>query len=152
MSQVNQPLRNTMNDFQLNPTLDKDCFTLGNLKNSLILLLNNKLYPWFIIVPKTEIEQVDLLNETTQIELLQQSSKLSKFIRNNYSIDKINVASIGNMVPQIHIHVIGRSKSDASWPGVVWGKSPSQEYTKSEVLEVQTKLIDFIPELESNLP
>lgn len=141
-----------MQKFQLNPTLNKDCIILGTLQNSLILLLNNKLYPWFIIVPKTSIEQIDLLDETTHLELLKQSSLLAKFIRNNYSIDKINVASIGNMVPQIHIHVIGRSKSDASWPGVVWGQNHCEKYELSEIPSIQNKLCNFFPSLiKSNL-
>ncbi|MCO4781776.1 MAG: HIT domain-containing protein [Candidatus Cloacimonetes bacterium] len=139
-----------MNQFQLNTTLNQDCFTLGTIKNSLILLLNNKHYPWFIIVPKTSIEQIDLLDESLQVDLLQQSSQLSKFIRGNYTIDKINIASIGNMVPQIHIHVIGRSKTDPSWPGVVWGQTHKTEYTKEEALKVQNKLKTFIPELQES--
>lgn len=139
-----------MKNFKLNSTLNKDCATLGTLDNSLVLLLDNKLYPWFIIVPKTNVEQVDLLEESTHMELLKQSSLLSKFIRENHSIDKINIASIGNMVPQIHIHIIGRSKSDPSWPGVVWGQSHCETYTRDELLEIQDRVSTFLPTLIKN--
>lgn len=134
-----------MTQFQLNSRLNNDCYTIAKWDNSLILLLDNKLYPWFIIVPKTSIQQIDQLDESEQINLLKQSSKISAFIRSEYITDKINVASIGNMVTQIHIHVIGRHKADVSWPDVVWGQSQKEPYLKKEILEIQKKVIHFIP-------
>lgn len=126
--------------FTLDARLNNDCFTLAETPNSLWLLLNNSHFPWFIIVPKTELEELYLLPLDLQAKLQQQSSLISEFVVGNFCCDKLNVAAIGNIVKQMHLHIIGRSESDPCWPGVVWGTEFKLPYQADEVLEIQNKL------------
>ncbi|MCP5079842.1 MAG: HIT family protein [Psychromonas sp.] len=129
--------------FKLDERLNDDCFKLAETESSLWLLLNNSHFPWFIIVPKTDLEELYLLPIELQVELQKQISLMSEFILSNFACDKLNVASIGNIVKQMHLHIIGRSETDPCWPGVVWGTEFKQQYDKNVVLEIQTKLQQF---------
>ncbi|MCP4321644.1 MAG: HIT family protein [Psychromonas sp.] len=129
--------------FKLDERLNNDCFKLAETENSLWLLLNNSHFPWFIIVPKTEIEELYLLPLDLQAELQKQSSLISEFVTSNFACNKLNVAAIGNIVKQMHLHIIGRTETDPCWPGVVWGTEFKKQYAINEVLEIQTKLKRF---------
>ncbi len=129
--------------FQLNPNLENDCYQLAESADCLWLLLNNRYFPWIIIVPKTEQSELYLLTEQEQQHLIRQSNIISEFLKQHFVCDKLNVASIGNMVSQMHLHVIARSKDDPCWPGVVWGTSFKQPYPLDEVLAIQIKLQQF---------
>lgn len=121
-------------EFQLHPQLQKDCFTLGRLPLSLLLLLNDANYPWFILVPQLPgLRELYELSEADQQQLLRETSAVSRMIVDNYSPDKINVAALGNQVPQLHVHVIGRSHKDPAWPSPVWGRVPPKLYTREKV-------------------
>lgn len=126
--------------FILDTRLQNDCFQLGESEHSLWLLLNNRYFPWFVIVPKTEQTELYMLSAEQQMQLQQESNWLSEFVHTHFDCDKLNVASIGNIVEQMHLHIIARSESDPCWPGVVWGTSYRQEYKIDEVLEIQRKL------------
>lgn len=130
-------------DFTLDARLNNDCFTLAETTSSLWLLLNNSHFPWFIIVPKTELQELYLLPPELQATLQIQSSLISEFVMENFTCDKLNVAAIGNIVKQMHLHIIGRTETDPNWPGVVWGTTFKKEYEVAEVLEIQTKLQQF---------
>ena len=129
--------------FILDSRLQKDCYQLAESEHSVWLLLNNSHFPWFIIVPKTQQSELYLLSVEAQLQLQQESNQLSEFVQLNFICDKLNVASIGNIVKQMHLHIIARNESDLCWPGVVWGTTHKQAYTKDEVLEIQTKLQQF---------
>jgi len=129
--------------FQLDSRLQNDCYLLAESEHSLWLLLNNSYFPWFIIVPKTEQTELYLLPEVRQDQLQLDTNLLSEFVHNNFACDKLNVAAIGNIVQQMHIHIIARTESDKCWPGVVWGTSFKQEYELAEVREIQKKLKQF---------
>ena len=122
-----------MNDFELDQKLKNDCLVLGRLNTSLLLLMNNSLVPWFILVPETSVIEVVDLSQSEQAGLLQEINILSAFIRGNFNSTKLNVASIGNIVSQLHIHVVGRDPSDKFWPDVVWGSSEKKPYTEEQV-------------------
>jgi len=122
-----------MTDFTLHEKLSNDCIELGMLQDSLLLLMNNSLVPWFIIVPKTSKLELYELSEREQAALHQNINLLSEFMVNNFRIDKLNVASIGNIVNQMHIHVIGRQREDYCWPDVVWGKKERVAYEPDQV-------------------
>ena len=98
-------------------------------------------YPWFILVPDREdITEIHQLNETDQQQLISESSTLSRIIDKQFNADKINIAALGNLVPQLHIHHIVRYKNDAAWPAPVWGKLPAKAYTEEETTQVITRL------------
>ena len=130
-------------DFKLDTRLDNDCYKLAESEFSVWLLLNNRFFPWLIIVPKTEVEELYLLPTAKQLLLQKETNLLSEFVKNNFDCDKLNIASIGNIVKQMHVHIIARTESDQCWPGVVWGTTFKQAYTKEEVLEIQIKLKQF---------
>lgn len=77
--------------------------------------------PWLVLVPDSDKTEVFELPASEQQQLMENSSALSAFIKKTYAADKINIASIGNIVSQLHVHVIGRYRDDACWPGVAWG-------------------------------
>lgn len=132
--------------------LEKDCFVLGKIRNNLLLLMNNSLVPWFIIVPQTTKLEIYQLSDDEQVELYSSINLLSNYVMKNYEIDKLNVASIGNVVNQMHIHVIGRRKDDFCWPNVVWGRSERVEYKKDEIVEIVKELKDSLDEHFFELP
>ena len=125
-----------MTTFQLDKRLVNDCYILGKLDGSYLLLLDNAQLAWFILVPETDKTEFHHLNETQQLALLKNINQLSSFIENNFTISKINTACIGNIVRQMHIHIIGRHESDACWPGVVWGQLEPHPYTFAQVKHI----------------
>jgi len=140
-----------MTTFKLNEQLKNDCFVLGKLKFSKLLLLNNSLVPWFILVPEVDVFEFFEIEIETQKILLEEINELSKFLKKVFETDKINIATIGNMVQQLHIHVIGRSKNDYCWPGVVWGAKGKKLYTEKEITEIQDKLAGTISCFHSDI-
>ncbi|WP_167631873.1 HIT domain-containing protein [Mariprofundus ferrooxydans] len=125
----------------LHPQLEKDCFVIGRLPLCALLLLNDSQYPWFILVPQREgITEIHQLTEVDQQQLMRESCQLAAAIESEFNADKINVAALGNMVPQLHIHHIVRYKTDSAWPAPVWGKFPAVPYDADAVAEVAAKL------------
>ena len=129
--------------FELDPVLSQDTHKLGMLSDNHFLLSANALYPWFIIVPPTTEIEFYKLEKEMQLELLEQINWLSVFIKQSFNSTKLNVATIGNVVSQLHIHVIGRNPQDACWPGVVWGNAAFTPYETEQVQDIQQKLVSF---------
>ena len=129
-----------MNKFMLHQKLASDCIELGTLKDSMLLLMNNSLVPWFILVPKTIKRELYELTDTEQTDLYAHINLLSEFITRHFNVNKLNVASIGNVVNQMHIHVIGRRFDDYCWPDVVWGRTERQEYKEQEIVKIVQQL------------
>ena len=130
----------------LDTRLLNDCFVLGELSCSRLLLLNNSLVPWFILVPPTSVTEIYKMPAELQHCLLDEINLLSKHIKQHFTIDKLNVAAIGNIVSQLHVHIIGRRQDDYCWPNVVWGAEPKQIYTDDEVACIQSQLIKSLPD------
>ena len=115
--------------FVLHPQLKKDCIQVCELPLSLVLLMNDSQFPWLIQVPRlADITEVIELTEQQQNSLWQESALLDRALQALYQPDKLNLAALGNMVPQLHIHHIARFKHDLAWPGPVWGKVPAVPY------------------------
>lgn len=122
--------------FTLHPQLQQDCFVVTELPLSVVLLMNDSQYPWTILVPRVEqVKEVIDLSTKQQQQLWCESAWLSRALQQQYHPDKLNIAALGNMVPQLHIHHIARFKQDAAWPQPVWGKFPPVPYTESEARE-----------------
>jgi len=104
-------------------------------------------YPWFILVPDREgITEIHQLSETDQQQLISESSTLSRIIDKQFDADKINIAALGNLVPQLHIHHIVRYTTDAAWPAPVWGKVPVKAYTEKDTKPVIARLKSSLTE------
>ena len=100
--------------------------------------MNNSTVPWFIIVPFTAKTEWYELDDSVQYNINKITNKLSKFLKDEYKVDKLNVATIGNIVKQMHIHVVGRFESDPVWPAPVWSNLEAKVYSdkmKSELID-----------------
>lgn len=127
--------------FQLHPQLKKDTIHITSLELCDVLLMNDSQYPWLILVPRQEdITEIYQLSEQQQQLLMRESSRVSQAMQQLFNADKMNVAALGNMVPQLHIHHIARFKNDTAWPGPIWGVSPAQAYSE-QLLAERTELL-----------
>lgn len=119
--------------FQLHPTLAKDTFLVGDFPLSTVRLMNDCQFPWLILVPRVSgVKEIYELSQADQVQFLRESSWTSSQMSKIFAADKMNVAALGNQVPQLHFHHIVRYHNDSRWPNPVWG-TPAIAYT-SEVL------------------
>ena len=130
--------------FDLDPRLAADCHRLGELGDAELLLMDNAHFPWLILVPHSSQSELYELDFGQQEALLTSINVLSDFIKQQFSSDKLNIATIGNIVSQLHIHIIGRRHDDPCWPGVVWGTSHRIPYIASDVQLINTALIEHL--------
>jgi diadenosine tetraphosphate (Ap4A) HIT family hydrolase len=115
---------------ELHPQLEKDCLLVGRFTLCRLLLMRDANYPWFILVPDREgIREIFQLDETDQVQLLRESSRLSAVLVERFRADKLNIAALGNLVPQLHLHHVVRYRDDPAWPAPVWGRLPVCPYT-----------------------
>ena len=118
----------------LHPQLNQDCIVLGQWDLCAVLLMKDANYPWLILVPQREdITEIYQLSEVDQQQLMRESSRLSQSLMTLLDADKINIAALGNMVPQLHVHHVVRYKQDIAWPAPVWGFVPSKDYNPTEL-------------------
>ena len=133
--------------FELHEKLKEDSVLLGAFDLCLLLRIKDENYPWYVLVPQRSlIKEIYELSEEDRQLYYQESHIVAKALGEYYKADKINIASIGNMVPQLHVHHIARFKSDVSWPAPVWGKQPMKQ-TDMKALEQDAK--DFAESLKS---
>jgi len=122
--------------FQLHPQLKKDCVLLGRLNLCQLLLMNDSQFPWFILVPEINgLTEIFQLSKQQQNALIDESSELAELLKTLFKADKINIAAIGNLVPQLHVHHVVRYHSDKAWPAPVWGKFSTIPYPEQALLE-----------------
>jgi len=115
--------------WSLHPQLAKDTVPLGDLALSRVLLVADANYPWLILVPRLPalVELIDL-EENAQVQLLSEVAAAARALKNITECEKLNIAALGNQVPQFHVHIIGRRHSDAAWPKPVWGAAAPTAY------------------------
>ena len=115
--------------FALDPRLAADTIEIGDLALSRLLLMNDARYLWLVLVPRHEnLSELIHLGETNRAILMEEITAVSKALIGFAGVDKINVGALGNIVRQLHVHVVARSKGDAAWPGPVWGAGAPQRY------------------------
>jgi diadenosine tetraphosphate (Ap4A) HIT family hydrolase len=125
--------------YTTHPQLANDCIQLGRLPLCHLLLMNDCRFPWFILVPaRAEIREIYELGAADRRQLLDESCMLSEFLMEAYAGEKLNVAALGNQVPQLHLHHIVRFATDAAWPSPVWGKFPAEAYSAQAIDEIRT--------------
>ena len=131
--------------FSLHPQLEKDSVLLGRMALCQVRLSLDANYPWCLLVPeRASITEIHHLNEQERHVLMDESCLLAEVMVSLFDPKKINVAALGNMVPQLHLHHIARFEQDVAWPGPVWGKVPSKPYEPDKLLRRQEKLINAL--------
>jgi diadenosine tetraphosphate (Ap4A) HIT family hydrolase len=125
--------------FQLDSRLEADTIPIGDLSLSSILLLNDARFPWFVLVPRLDgVGELTDLSDEQALELMREIRIATRVMIGLAKPDKVNVGALGNMVPQLHVHVVGRFLSDPAWPGPVWGhgtRTPYPDHAASALIE-----------------
>ncbi len=127
--------------FKLHPCLEQDCIAIGRFELCRLLMMNDSLYPWFILVPeRADLQEIYQLSKADRELLTEESSYLAENLAELYKADKMNIAAIGNRVPQLHIHHIVRYQVDKAWPAPVWGKFAAVPYTDRQIADNLTRI------------
>ena len=130
---------------KLHPQLEKDCIVLGEFTLCSLLLLNDANYPWFILLPNREnISEIHQLSSKDQQQLMAESMFFSHCLEQVFQPDKLNIAALGNVVSQLHIHHIARFTSDACWPAPVWGATEAIPYQKQQITSIKNQLLEWL--------
>ena len=140
--------------FELDYRLENDCVWLGSLSLCRILLMKDANYPWVLLVPqRTGVNEIFQLDSDDQEQLVWESSFVSELLMKAFNGIKMNIAALGNVVPQLHIHHVVRSDSDPSWPNPVWGAVPPKAYTahslaeRIETIQAALQTSAFVPKV-----
>jgi diadenosine tetraphosphate (Ap4A) HIT family hydrolase len=127
--------------FTLDSKLNADTFLVADLKVSRLLLMNDSNYPWLILVPrKADLVELTDLNFEEQVEVLREINLVAKILQENFGAEKLNIGALGNVVKQLHIHVIARFKNDVAFPKPVWGTVAAKPYLKNEAEGIIKKI------------
>jgi diadenosine tetraphosphate (Ap4A) HIT family hydrolase len=127
--------------FALDPRLQQDTLPIGDFPLCRLLLSNDSNYPWFILVPRRDdISEIFQLGVADQQLLWQETTALAQMLKDSFDADKLNVATLGNVVSQLHMHVIVRKREDAAWPAPVWGKHPAKPYSAGQIASIRERL------------
>ena len=133
-----------MLNLDIHPRLLADCHHLGYLPTGALLLNRNNQLPWFILVPDTQLEDVLDLPHEHRDAVMADCARISEFIKHVLGFHKVNFAGLGNVVPQMHLHIIGRGVGDACWPQPVWGNLPVGDVYSADLLsEWQDELVQM---------
>ncbi len=124
--------------FELNQRLAAGGFDFGTLGRCRVLLKDNAVFPWFILVPEVEdsVTELHQLEATDYASVMFTIRQISEFVDSHFKPHKINVAAIGNIVTQLHIHIVARYESDPAWPSVVWASNAKEPYEKEAALAI----------------
>ena len=128
-------------DWSLHEGLERDTVVLGDLPLSRVLIMRDANYPWLILVPRLPdlVEIIDL-DEARQSQLMAEIARVSRALKEATRCDKLNVAALGNSVPQLHVHVIARFRRDAAGARPVWGAVPARAYAASELKQFSERM------------
>ncbi|HYC16609.1 MAG TPA: HIT domain-containing protein [Pseudolabrys sp.] len=131
--------------WSLHPQLTRETVPIGDMPLVRVLLANDANYPWLILVPRLPalVELIDL-EENAQVQLIGEVAAAARALKAVTECDKLNIAALGNQVPQLHVHVIARRRTDAAWPKPVWGVKPPLAYddgTRATLLGLLHRLL-----------
>lgn len=129
----------------IHPQLQQDCLLLGRFELCHLLLMQDANYPWFILVPDREgVSEIYQMSAVDQQSLTRESALLARVLSQQFHADKLNIAALGNIVPQLHIHHVVRYRHDAAWPAPVWGAAPARPYDARQLQDVIAKIRPFL--------
>lgn len=136
--------------FELDKRLQNDSFFVCKLSIAQVRLINDRQFVWCVLIPEiNNVSEIIELNEVQQTELWQESAMLSRALIKGFSPDKLNVAAIGNIVSQLHVHHVCRFKVDIAWPAPVWGRQPMIGYEENKQVAVSEKISELLKEQQS---
>jgi diadenosine tetraphosphate (Ap4A) HIT family hydrolase len=131
-----------MSRFTIHAQLIADCHRLGRLNYCHVLLNKNAALPWFILVPQTDVADLLDLAAEQRNAVMHEAAQIAQTIKAHWGYKKINFAAIGNIVPQLHLHIVGRAVADPCWPAPVWGNlTESREYSAERVEGIRALLV-----------
>lgn len=138
-------------------TIDKrllnDCVIIGKFKLCHVLLMRDANYPWIVLVPnRNDISEIFELSQDDQEQLSFESITLLAFLKKEFNADKMNVAALGNVVPQLHVHHLVRYKNDIAWPAPVWGAFPAKVYSAEALKNMVTRCQEGLKSLSFKFP
>jgi len=132
-------------EWQLHPGLEKDTSLLGDLALSRVLVIEDATFPWLLLVPRrVGVAEIIDLDEVAQAQLMTEIARVSRALKEVTGCDKLNIAALGNMVPQLHVHVVARRQGDATWPKPVWGALPPRPHDPAELARFTAALREKI--------
>jgi len=132
--------------FALDQRLQQDTLVIGDFPLCRLLLSNDSNYPWFILIPRINgISEVFHLDVADQQKLWEETTGLAQLLNDGLGADKMNIGALGNVVSQLHVHVIVRKRDDVAWPAPVWGKHPARPYTQEQVAALRARLRELLP-------
>jgi len=127
--------------FALHPRLEADAAPVTRLALCRVLLLRDARVPWLVLVPeRADVTELHHLPPAERALLMEEVAAASRVLEGLYRPDKLNVGALGNLVPQLHVHVIGRYRSDAAWPGPIWGSGPAVPYAADALASALERL------------
>lgn len=127
--------------FALHPTLARDTVEVARLPLCRVLLMNDRRFPWLILVPEREgLREIHDLPPAERSMLIEEIAQAGQVLVHLFQPDKLNTGALGNVVPQLHVHVIARFAADAAWPGPVWGSGAAIVYPASDLEEMRARI------------
>jgi diadenosine tetraphosphate (Ap4A) HIT family hydrolase len=133
--------------FALHPTLARDTVEVARLPLCRVLLMNDRRFPWLILVPEREaLREIHDLPPADRSTLIEEIAQAGQVLARLFQPDKLNTGALGNVVPQLHVHVVARFTADAAWPGPVWGSGAAIAYTAGELEELKGRIADAFAE------
>lgn len=133
--------------FELDQRLQQDTLAVADLALCRLLLMNDRQYPWFILVPRcAQVRELFELSRADQEQLWQETRVLAECLHSHCCADKMNIAFLGNVVSQLHIHVVARYQQDKAWPHPVWGRHPTLAYAVEDANTLQTRILERLQE------
>ncbi len=131
--------------FEVDKRLVQDAIILGDFSLSRVLLMNDSRYPWLVLVPRiADASEVFELRAEQQQQLWQETNAVARVLKVVFQADKINIATLGNVVKQLHMHIVVRMQNDSTWPAPVWGKGTAVPYTAEQLAQIQARLQDVL--------
>lgn len=135
--------------FILDKKLQQDSFFIADLELCKVLLMNDANYPWLILVPRqNNLKDIFDLSFDDQIILLKEINFVAEIFKKEFEFDKLNIANLGNVVSQLHIHVIARKKNDATFPRPVWGNAQALEYSGNNLTKTLEKIQKYFKNVD----
>jgi diadenosine tetraphosphate (Ap4A) HIT family hydrolase len=133
--------------FALHPTLVRDTVEAARLPLCRLLLMNDRRFPWLILVPEREaVREIHELPPADRSALIEEIAQAGQVLQRLFQPDKLNTGALGNIVPQLHVHVVARFSTDAAWPGPVWGSGVAVAYTAGDLEEIRGRLAEAFAE------
>ena len=125
----------------LHPTLARDTVEVARLPLCRVLLMKDRRFPWLILVPEREsVREIHELTAADRAELIEEIARAGEALQRLFQPDKLNVGALGNVVPQLHLHVVARFATDPAWPGPVWGSGTAVGYADDQLAALRERL------------